>query len=315
MQQVEQRIEARAQILVGVGRQHRRLALGLDQGGDLAGKAGELLVEPLGMNHRKRVEMAQNRDPAVERLQQQEAGEGLGAAVRRLHRAQRQLVGALLAAAEDVDQAMLERPRRADILRRGNVAVVEHHPLGLHLAHPRQPAQHAAVGLVAGHAEAQVRPGEVDRLTGPLIGEIVGDLGFFDQEAGVGTGAVGLAEFLRADLGGGKRQVDRGVAGVVGQIQRRRRRQFIGNGKGRAIGHDPAGADYGEFSERGHVLVDDDLAQSPRVGAQQISPRLEPRIERAVGLLEMLRAEELTLSPGYAIASGHADPPIQIRVA
>jgi hypothetical protein len=172
-------------------------------------------------------QVLQLRGAAVQRLQQQEAGDAVDPALGRLHRPQRQLLDPLVGAADDVGEEAVQSHRGADIERRRDVALVEHQLAVLHLADAGQAQADAAIGLVAGDAEAQVRPRRLDRLAGPLVGEGVVDLLLVHQEARRITALVAGLELDRPRLPRRQGQVDDGVAGVRRHVERRRRRIVV----------------------------------------------------------------------------------------
>ena len=175
----------------------------------------------------------------------------------------------------------------------------------LHFADMRQSAQHPAIGLVAGDAKRQIGPRQIDWLGVAFIGKTVSHFGFGDDKTNLWPGCACFGIFLRAGLGSWQGQVDCRIARIFRQIQRRRWRLILWNGERGAIGHDAHCPDYREFAQRSQLLIDDDLAEPPRIGSQHRDAGAQPEIEAAVSLLEVLRTQELALSPRNAISCSH----------
>ncbi len=291
-----------------VDRDRRRLAIGADQGRQLPRHAHEHFVKPLGMHVGQAGQVANLRDPAIDRLQQQEAGEGLGPAVGGLHGPQGQLVGPLFGAAQDVGEEPVEPRACPDVQARGDVAVVETELAVLNFADLGQTHADAAIGLVAGDPEPQIGPGRLDRLARPFVGEGVGDLFLIDQVADRVVAVLANLELHGAGLPGRQRQIDDRVPGIGRHVQGIGWGQHVGRGEGLAIAEQTRAAFDRELPEGGQVGVDLEFDQPPGVGPQRLGAGAHQRVDEPVLLLEMLRAQKLAFAPSNPVVALHLTP-------
>ncbi len=212
--------------------------VGAGEGREFARHRDEVAEQPLGVDAVEALEMPQHRLPAVKQLEQQIGGEGLGAAVGPLDRAQRQLLLPALEPAQDVDQEARHRRRRANVEQRRDVRLVPDDPLAADLADAREAKLRppGEVGLL--DPEAQVRQrdldrfgravgvGNVDRLA--LADQVAGDARVARQRVGVGNRALSPRR---------QRQINDLAADLVVDVERERRRQAAGHLDDFTIGH------------------------------------------------------------------------------
>ena len=116
------------------------------------------------MMARAGAQVPEERRPAVQRLEHEEAGQRLGAGLDLGDRALGEFVGAGRRAAADVLDDPGERRMRLQRQRRGDMRAVEHDELVAPFQDAREAEQDAPVGLFGGDAEAQIGLRRLDRL-------------------------------------------------------------------------------------------------------------------------------------------------------
>ena len=189
-------------------------------------------------------------------------------------------------------------------------AVVEDKLLVADLADPCQSERYASVGLVASHAEPEVREPELDRLGDGVVGESVGDLLLGDGEPRLMRRGFGLAELDGAGLRSRQGQRHNGIACIRRYIERRRRRELFGDGERRAIRQHSGGLQQAEFAEACKILVNGDGGKAPCVRLDAVHPGANVGVEVSLLGLEVLGPEEHSLAPRYAVLTGHAQAPM-----
>src|SRR6202012_2538952 len=124
-------------------------------------------------------------------------------------------IDALDRTADDVGKEAGQTRTGADVEHGRDVAVVQHQGALAHFAHARQAQQNPTIDLLAGYPEAQVRSGDLDRLTRALLRKGVGNLLVVDHVADfLRTRLASPAVLDRSALAGRNREMDKRVTGV-----------------------------------------------------------------------------------------------------
>jgi len=173
----------------------------------------------------------------------------------------------------------------------------------------------------AGHAEAQRIQAQHGILHHDVRIDILDRQLCFAEHALAGEMHVGIhrvpafdverfdGQHLGAGLARGQGEIDDRVAGVGGHVERLWRCNVVWRGERLAIGEDTDAALNSELAERRQVLIELQLHQTPRIGPKRFRSRADQGVGVPILLLEMLRAEEEALAPGYATLALHTDAP------